>query len=91
MFHGVLPTLLFCPNNITNVYCNESFAWFRPLASATGTPLSYPVVALWHGAPVALCLQGRHLHMFKQFLYLYGADVGVGQLKALDLSFGGNS
>lgn len=87
VYHGLSPTLLFCPNKITNVYCSESFAWFEASWlllhfkhwNCTRTPLGYPVVAVCHGAPAALCLQGQHLHMFYQFLH--GADVGWANLK----------
>lgn len=46
--------------------------------------LRYPVVALCHGDPVALVLQGGLLHLLQQ-LHIDGVNVGVGQLKALDL------
>ena len=62
----------------------------RPLASATlsildshRAPLRYPVIALCHGDPAALCLQDLHVFIDK-------VDVGVDQLKALSLSLGGD-
>lgn len=48
----------------------------------TGTPLRY------HGVPEALNLQGWPLHKFQQIID--GADVGVRQLKVLDLGLGGS-
>ena len=54
----------------------------------TGTPLRYPVVALCHGDPVALDLQGWLLRMLQQFID--GVDVGVGQQEVLDLGLGGS-
>jgi len=49
----------------------------------TGTPLRYPAVALCHRDFAALDLQGRPFQMLQQFID--EVDVGVGQLKALDL------
>ena len=54
----------------------------------TRTPLGYPVVALCHGDLVALDLQDQLLHTLQQFID--GIDVGVGQLKSLDLGLGGS-
>ena len=53
-----------------------------------GTPLGYPVVALCHGDPAVLNLQGQPLHSLQQSID--GIDDGVGQLKALDLDLGGS-
>jgi hypothetical protein len=44
------------------------------------TPLRDPVVALCHGDPAALDLQGQQFHMLQQF-----SGVGIGQFKALAL------
>ena len=54
----------------------------------TRTPLRYPVVALCHRDLTALAMQNWPLHVLQQFIS--GADVGVGQLKALDLGLGGS-
>ena len=52
----------------------------------TRTPLGYPVVALCCGDPVTLNLQDWPLHILQQFIN--GINVGVSQLKALDLGLG---
>ena len=81
----------------TQLYLQMSIAmsrWpgSRPLASATSTVLGshqtllrYPVV-LCHEDSEALDLQDWPLHTLQQFID--GIDVGVGQLKALDLGLG---
>ena len=43
---------------------------------------------LCHGAPAALGVQDRLLHVLQQVIDV--VDVGVGQLIALDLSLGGS-
>ena len=52
------------------------------------TPFGYPVVALCHGDPVALELQGQPYHMLQQLINEVG--FGVGQLKAQDLGLSGS-
>jgi hypothetical protein len=56
----------------------------------TRTPLGYPVIvlALCHRDPAALVLQDQPLHKFHHFQDWI--DIGVGQLKAQDLSLGGS-
>ena len=51
-------------------------------------PLRYPVVVLGHGDTAALDLQDQPLHSLQQFID--EANVGVHQLRALDLGFGGS-
>lgn len=46
-------------------------------------PLTYPLVALCHGDLIVLNLKVWPLHGLQQFID--GVDVGVHQLKALDL------
>lgn len=67
----------------------------RPLASATlsildynWTLLRYPEATLCFGDHVALVLEDQSLHALQHFIDV--ADVGVGQLKALDLNLGGS-
>lgn len=55
----------------------------------TGNPLGSPVAALCHGDPAALVLQGWPLNMLEYFID--GFDVGVSQLKTLDLGLSGSS
>ena len=65
--------------------------WYKALASATLTVLDPHldlVIALCHEDPAALELQDWTLHTLQQFID--GVDVGVGQLKALDLGLGGS-
>ena len=52
----------------------------------TGTFLGSPGVALCQREALALVLQDRTLHMLRQFIEK--VDVGVSQLKALDLDPG---
>ena len=52
-----------------------------------GTPLRYPVVALCHRDPAALVL---HNWPFQMLQPITEVDVGVGQLKALDLGLKGS-
>lgn len=54
----------------------------------TRSPFRFPVVALCHGDPEVQNLQDLPLHTFQQFTD--GADIGVSQLKALDLSLSGS-
>jgi hypothetical protein len=83
----------FCPKELANVYVNESSIW-RPLASAILSVLDthllsrYSVVVLCHGDPAALSLQDQLFCLLQQFID--GVDVGVDQLKALDLGKGGS-
>ena len=51
-----------------------------------GTPPSYPVVALCLGDPPTLDQQDWPFHAFQQFTD--DVDLGMGQLKALDLDLG---
>jgi len=73
---------------LANVHCNESLVWFEVSSFyqywiVTGAPLRYPVFALCHGGPSALDLQDWPFHTLQQIID--GVDIGVGQLKALDL------
>ena len=54
----------------------------------TGSPLGYTFVSLCHGDPTTLDLQDQPFHILWQFID--GVDVGMGQLKALDLGLGGS-
>lgn len=45
--------------------------------SLMGTPLGYPVVALYREEPATLDLQGRPFHTLQQFIH--GVDVRMGQ------------
>lgn len=85
-------SLPFCPNRFSLQTFITMSHWSgpRPRAFATPSilvlhqaPLRYPVVALCHGDPAALNLQGQPFDKVQQFRG--GVDVGVGQLKALDL------
>lgn len=49
--------------------------------------LVHPAVALSPGDPMALVLLGQHLCKLQQLID--GVDVGLGQLKAMDLYLGG--
>ena len=70
--------------------CNESLVWFEAsgfcytlnTGSTPGLFFDIPLLPC-HGDPVALVL-----HTLQQFIN--GVDVGVGQLKALDLGLGGS-
>jgi hypothetical protein len=80
---------------LANVHCHESPVWFE--ASGFCCPISnrsswgllgYPVVVRCHEDPAALNLWDWPLHTLQQFTNR--VDVGLGQLKALDLGLGGS-
>jgi hypothetical protein len=75
---------------LAKVHHNEQLIWFKVSgfcpAIKSGFSLGFLLDILCHGDPATLILQGWLLHMFQQFID--GVDVGVGQLKALDLSLG---
>lgn len=66
--------------------------WFgsRPLTSATPHQDSSLIscCCLDHGDPVVMILQDQPLHTFQKFID--EVDVGVGQLKSLNLGLGGS-
>ena len=77
---------------IANIHCNESLVWFEASGFCytinAGSSQGYPVAVLCRGDPAALNLQDWPYHTLQQFID--GVDVGVGQLKALDLGLDGS-
>ena len=95
--HSVSHSISLCPHIFT---CKCSLQWVIGLVWGlwlllhyqswilTKSPLGYPAVALCHEDPAALDLQDWSLHTLQQFIDR--VDVGVGQLKALNLGLGGS-
>ena len=77
-------------------HCNESLIWFKVsdlchtinIGSSPGLLLVYSVVTLCHQVPAALDQQDRLFYVLQRFTD--DVDVGVRQLKALDLGLGGS-
>lgn len=98
MCHCILHNILFCPNRFI---CNCSLQRVISLVGGlsfllhcqywilTWTPFTCTAVALCHGDTVPLVLQDWVFHIPHQFLDW--VNVGMGQLKALDLGLGGRS
>lgn len=79
---------------LENVPCIETLVWleasgFRCSINTGSSPglLQYPAVALCHEELAALALQDGTLYTLQQSTD--GVDVGMGQLKVLDLVLGG--
>ena len=68
---------------LVNVHCNESLVCLRPLVSATLYKIIMEIPLTCRGDPTASELQDW-LHALQQTID--EVDVGVGQLKVLDLS-----
>ena len=81
---------------LANVHCPQSIGLVQGLWLLlhcqywilTRTPLGFLVVGLCHGDLKALGLQDQPLHVLQWFID--GVDVGLGQLKVLDLDLGGS-
>lgn len=79
---------------LENIHCNESLVWFETsgfcyILSVLDPHWNVSQIscgALCHGDPAALHLQDWPFHALQQFIP--EVDVGMGQLKALDLSLG---
>lgn len=86
----------FSPALHTDVHCNELLACFKVSDFCYTINTGYwlrllsdnPVVVLYHRDPAALVLWDKLLHTLQQLID--GIDVGVDQLKTLDLSLGGS-
>ena len=90
--HSVSPSVL--TSSLANVDCNESLGWFSGFCdtininSSPGILPGYLAVALCHPDPAALDQQDWPFHTSQPFAY--DTDLGVGQLRALDLGLGGS-
>jgi hypothetical protein len=95
VYHSASHSTSLCPHILT---CKNSLQWVIGLIGAlwvlwhhqywvlTGTPPSYPVVALCHGDPAALEQQDWPFHVLQRSTDDVGSEVGL--LKALDLDLG---
>ena len=81
-------------SSLANVHFNESVVWSEAsgfcdiinIGSSSGTPPSYPVVALCYGDPAALEQQDWPFPTSHPLAN--DIDLGMGQFRALDLGLG---